>query len=38
LAWTINVGVEDKSFAELQWSAMRHEMAGLGDLAFKLEA
>jgi FAD dependent oxidoreductase len=38
LAWTINVGVDDKSFAELQWRAMRHKMAGLSDLAFSPEA
>jgi hypothetical protein len=35
LAWTINVGVEDERFAQLQWAAMQHGLSGLDDLAFR---
>jgi FAD dependent oxidoreductase len=38
LAWTINVGVEDKGFAALQWEAMQHTLVGLDDLTFTPEA
>ena len=38
LAWAINVGVNDKSFAQLQWRAMGHKMASLGDLSFMPDA
>ena len=37
LAWTINIGVGDKSFAQAQWRAMQHALAGLDDLTFSPE-
>ena len=38
LAWTINVGVDDKRFAQLQWRAMQHGLSRLDDLTFSPEA
>ena len=35
LAWTINIGVDDKNFAPLQWKAMQHTLAGQEDLTFR---